>query len=173
MTILGSIILTGTSLAPVLFIYAVVAFLEGELAPAVALVFVGVVLVGLGVAVLTYVKGHLERMSLTISGAKVADRESVGLLVLYLLPLLRTSFVDLELIVLVPAIAIFLALALTGHNYHFNPLLIGMGWKFYKVSTPEGITYLLITRKSLISTVDKITIRRLTAHTLIDAGGSN
>ena len=132
MTIIGSIVLTGASLAPVLFIYAVMAFLEGERTPAVGLFLVGVVLVGLGVSVLTYVKKHLERMSLTISGAEVADRESVGLLVLYLLPLLRSSFVDLELIVLVPGIAIFLALALTGHNYHFNPLLIGMGWKFYK-----------------------------------------
>ena len=84
------------------------------------------------------------------------------------LPLLRTSFSDLEPIILIAAFAVFLALAITGYNYHFNPLLRFLGWNFYKVGTPEGVTYVLITRKALISAVGNMTVGQLTAYTLVD-----
>lgn len=125
-------------------------------------------LVSLGLALLVFVKKHLEKLSFSFSSVEVADRESLGLLVVYLVPLLRTSFSDLEYLVLVPAVAIFLALALTGHNYHFNPLLRLFRWNFYKVSTSEGVTYILITRKTLRSAVGTITVGQLTGYTLID-----
>ena len=107
-------------------------------------------------------------MPFSFSSVEVADKESLGLLVIYLVPLLRTSFSDLEYLVLVPAVAIFLALALTGHNYHFNPLLKLFGWNFYKVGTPEGVTYVLITRKTLRRGVGNFTVSQLTDYTLID-----
>ena len=168
MSLFASIVLTGTSIAPVLFVYAVVGFWEGEFIPSAALVLTGLVLVGLGLALLGFVKKHLERMAVSFSSVEVADRESLGLLVVYLVPLLRTSFSDLEYLVLVPAVAIFLALALTGYNYHFNPLLRLFRWNFYKVGTPEGVTYILITRKTLRNAVGKITVGQLTSYTLID-----
>ena len=168
MTIPGNLILTSTSLAPVLLIYAVVGLFERECVLAVTLGSIGVFLTGLGIILLTHVKRHLGRMSLAFSSVEVADKESVGILVLYLLPLLRTSIADFEFIMLIPAVAIFLALALTGYNYHFNPLLNMFGWTFYKVGTPEGVTYLLITRKSLTNVVNEITVGQLSGHTVID-----
>ena len=168
MSLFASVVLTGTSIAPVLFVYAVVAYLEGKWLASVILILVGLLLVGLGLSLLLFVKKHLERMSIKFSSVEVADRESVGLLVVYLVPLLETSFSDLEYVVLVPAIAIFLALALTGHHYHFNPLLRLLRWNFYKVGTDEGIAYILITRKTLKSAGGKITAGQLTDYTLID-----
>ncbi len=125
MSLLSNLIMTGTALAPVLFVYAVVALLEGEFVAAAAVAGVGFLLVGVGISLLSFVKSHLEEFKLRINSVEVADRESVGLLVLYLVPLLRTSFSELEYseVVLVPAVAIFLALAFTGYNFHFNPLL--------------------------------------------------
>ena len=168
MNVLGNLVLTGTSISPVLFVYGIVAAFEGEYLPAGVIALVGVVLLGLGVVLLVYVKGHLERLDLSLSTVEVADRESVGLLVLYLLPLLRTSFSELEFLVLIPAVAIFLALGLTGYSYHFNPMLNLFKWHFYKVGTPEGVTYLLITRKHLRSAIDTIKVGQLTAYTVID-----
>ena len=123
MSLLSNLIMTGTALAPVLFVYAVVALLEGEFVAVAAVAGVGFLLVGVGISLLSFVKSHLEEFKLRINSVEVADRESVGLLVLYLVPLLRTSFSELEYVVLVPAVAIFLALAFTGYNFHFNPLL--------------------------------------------------
>ena len=132
------------------------------------LVIIGTLVVVLCLSVLAYAKRHLEQLPLVYRTVEVADRETVGILVLYLLPLLKTSFVELELLVLVPAGVIFLALALTGYNFHFNPLLIILGWKFYKVGTPEGVTYILITRKTLRGPANRLIVGQLTGYTLVD-----
>lgn len=168
MSLFASMVLTGTSIAPVLLVYAVVGFFEGQCLPSAALALVGLFLVGLGLGLLAFVTKHLEGLKFSFSRVEVADRESLGLLVVYLVPLLRTSFSDLEYLVLVPAIGIFLALALTGHNYHFNPLLRMFRWNFYKVGTSEGVTYVLITRKTLRNAVGSFTVGQLTGYTLID-----
>lgn len=168
MNLLANFVLTGASLAPVLFVYGVIALFEREFTPAGILIALGLLLFGSGLILLTRVKVRLEKFDFSFDKIEVADRESVGLLVVYLLPLLRTSFSELELIVLVPAVAIFLALALTGYNYHFNPLLRLLGWHFYKAGTHEGVTYILITKRVLRSSVGKITVGQLTGYTMID-----
>ena len=132
------------------------------------LVIIGTLVVVLCLSVLAYAKRHLEQLPLVYRTVEVADRETVGILVLYLLPLLKTSFVELELLVLVPAGVIFLALALTRYNFHFNPLLIILGWKFYKVGTPEGVTYILITRKTLRGPANRLIVGQLTGYTLVE-----
>ena len=168
MNIVGNLVLTGTSIAPVILVYSLLALIEGERVPAVILTLVWLVLFGLGIFLLLYVRKSLEKMDLACSSIEAVDRESVGLLVLYLLPLLRTSFSDLELQILIPAGAIFLALGLTGYSFHFNPLLNLLRWHFYKVGTAEGVTYVLITRKHLRSATETIKVGQLTAYTVID-----
>ena len=168
MSLLSNLILTGTALSPVLFVYAVVALLEKEYMPAAIFTAVGILMVVFGIFLLKFIKGWLEKFSLSLNSVEVADRESVGLLVVYLVPLLKTSFSELEYIVLVPAVAIFLALAFTGYHFHFNPLLRMCGWNFYKVGTPEGISLVLITRRNLRSASGNIVVGELTSYTVID-----
>lgn len=171
MSLLSNLILTGTALAPVLFVYAVVAAIEREYAPALIVAGVGFLMVSLGIFLLGFIKGNLEKITLRIERIEVADRESIGLLVVYLVPLLKTSFSELEYIVLVPAVGIFLALAFTGYSFHFNPLLKMCGWNFYKVGTPEGVTYVLITRSNLKDASGNIVVGELTSYTVIDLEG--
>jgi hypothetical protein len=45
-----------------------------------------------------------------------------------------------------------------------------MGWHFYKVGTPEGVTYVLITRKQLRSATGTIEVGQLTEYIVIDVG---
>ena len=168
MTPVGNLILTSVALAPVAFVYALVAALEGECWWAVGIGAAGLVMVGLALGLLRSFKNHLEPVPLKFSSAEVADRETIGLLVFYLLPLLKTSFVNMEWVIIVPMVAIFLALALTGYNFHFNPILALFGWKFYKVGTPEGITYLLITKRRLQRVADTLNVGRLTNYTLVE-----
>ncbi len=158
-------------MAPVILVYGLLAVFEKEWLWGAVLIAAGFAAIGLYFALLAYAKKNFEGLPFMFSGVEVADRESIGILLLYLLPLLRTSFADLELLIVVPASAIFLALALTGHNYHFNPLLSLLGWNFFKVSTPEGVGYLLITRKSIRSLPgDGLTLVQLTEYTVVDLG---
>ena len=89
-------------------------------------------------------------------------------MVLYLVPLLRLQFSDLTWHVLIPSIGIFLALVITDSNYHFNPLLNALKWHFYKVDTAEGVTYILITKKTLTTASQTFRIGQLTTYTAID-----
>ena len=164
----GNLILTGAALAPVLLVYAIVAFIEREFIPGAVFAFVGLLLVCLGLLLLKSVKRHIPRASINITSVEVAERENLGMLTLYLLPLLRTSFSDLDYVVLIPAMAIFLALAFTGYSFHFNPLLRVFGWNFYRVGTPESVAYILITRQTIRSTPRSIEAGVLTSHTIID-----
>ena len=168
MNVLGNLIMTGTSITPVLWVYAALALVECEFFWAAVLGSVGLFLFLLGIALLRHLKKGLVELNVSFSSVEVADRESIGLLVLYVIPLLRTSFSDLSYLILVPAGAIFLALAFTGSSYHFNPLLNLLGWHFYKVSTPGGITYVLITRKDMRGATSQIKVGRLTSYTVID-----
>ncbi|RWT04598.1 hypothetical protein [Aeromonas caviae] len=54
--------------------------------------------------------------------------------------------------------------------YHFNPLLGLMGWHFYKVSTPEGVTYVLVTKKELRRAQEGLTVVQLTEYIVLDIG---
>ena len=117
-----------------------------------------------------YFRRHLEKIPTTLASVEVADRETIGILVLYLLPLLKTSFTELQPLTVVPALVIFLALAIVGYNFHFNPLLVLLGWKFYKVTTAGGVGYLMITRREFRRVDSEVTVGRLTSYTLVDMG---
>ena len=170
MSALGNMILTGTSLAPVLFVYALLAFADSKWREGALLAVIGLGMFVSSCAFLKHVQKHLERLTVSFLTAEVADRETVGVMVLYMLPLLRTSFSGLELVILIPAVAIFLALSITGYSYHFNPLLALMGWKFYKVTTSGGVGYLLVTQKDLKNVTSEFSVGQLTSHTVIDVG---
>ena len=121
MNLVTSIVLTGASIAPVLFVYAVVGFFEGERLPSALLAVAGFILVILGLGLLVCIKKRLERMQFSFSSVEVADRESIGLLVVYLVPLLRTSFSDLEYLVLVPCSCHLFGLGYNWSQLPFQP----------------------------------------------------
>ena len=168
MNIFGSMILTGASIGPVLIVYGIVGLFECAFVEGIAVLLTGLFFVAIGFFLITYLKKGLEKIRTSFSSVEAADRESIVLLVLYILPLLRTSFQDLTLLILVPAVAIFLALSLTGNNYHFNPLFNLFGWHFYKVRTPGGITYALITRRDMRGRTEEFEVGRLAPFTVID-----
>lgn len=97
MSLFSNLIMTGTALAPVLFVYAVVALIEGELIAAAGVAGAGFLLVAVGILLLKFVKSRLESITLRISSVEVADRESVGLIVLYLVPYSGLLFLSLNM----------------------------------------------------------------------------
>ena len=46
-----------------------------------------------------------------------------------------------------------------------------MKWHFYKVGTPKGVTYVLITKKELRHASQLLTVAQLTEYIVIDLGG--
>ncbi len=167
----AKLLLTCTAIAPVGLVYAWVAFLEGKVAWAAALVGVSACLLLLWKWLLFYAARNLEQTNFKISSIEAADRENTAFLVLYLAPLFTGPFSSLNWHMIVPALVVFGLVVATGYSYHFNPLLGILGWHFYRVTTPEGVTYVLITRKQLRSAAESLTVVQLTEYVIIDAPG--
>lgn len=167
----AKLMLTSTAIAPVLLTYAWVAFQSGKSCVVLILAASCVALVFVCWLLLRYAKNNLERMSFKPVSVEAADRENMGFLLLYLLPLFTAQFDTLNWNVWIPAILIFAAVVATGYSYHFNPLLGLMGWHFYKVGTAEGVTYVLITKKQLRNATDTVEIGQLTEYIVLDLGG--
>lgn len=164
-------LLTSTAIAPVLLTYAWVALQAGENRTAIILLAGCILLTCVCIGMLQYAKAHLERTKFAATSIEAADRENMGFLLLYLLPLFTAQFTSLNWQVWVPAVVIFGAVVGTGYSYHFNPLLGVMGWHFYKVGTKEGVTYVLITRKQLRNITETIEVGQLTEYIVLDVGG--
>lgn len=168
---LARLMLTSTAIAPVLLTYAWVAISSGNSWVGTWLIAVCIGLVFTCWLLLRYARRNLERMSFKPVSIEAADRENMGFLLLYLLPLFTAQFESLNWNVWIPAILIFAAVVATGYSYHFNPLLGLMGWHFYKVGTVEGVTYVLITQKQLRNATETVEIGQLTEYIVLDLGG--
>ena len=165
------LLLTSTAVAPVLLTYAWVAEQSGFRQQAIILLAICLILTVLCIWMLRFAKNNLERSTFTSSTIEAADRENMGFLLLYLLPLFTSQYATLNWGIWIPTLAVFALVTATGYSYHFNPLLGLLGWHFYKVGTPEGVTYVLITKKQLRNAANAITVGQLTEYIVIDLEG--
>jgi hypothetical protein len=168
---LARILLTSTSIAPVGFTYAWVAFSQGEHATAFWILAGCITLLIVCVNLIKYAQKTLEVTPFTVSTIEAADRENTAFLLLYLLPLFTDQFRTLNWVLWIPTLIIFAVMTATGYNYHFNPLIGLLGWHFYKVESSDGVTYVLITRKQLRSAKSVLKVGQLTEYILLDTGG--
>ena len=167
---IAKIFLVLTSVAPAVLTYAVAAAFMGEFTIAAKLLAIVIILVVLCVKMLKHVRHNLEEIDLKVTSAEVADQESIGFLLVYLIPLLRPQFEFAEVnlwmcFIFLLVFALFLSVS---YSYHFNPLLGFMKWHFYRVKTQEGISYVLITKKRLRNVMEPIKIGQLTEYILIE-----
>lgn len=157
-----------SAIAPIGLVYAWVALREGEALLALLLTFGCLFLVTACILLLKQARKSLERFPFKPSSVEAADRENIAFMLLYLSPLFTAQFGQWNMNIMVPTLIVFALLTATGYNYHFNPLLGLVGWHFYKVSSIEGVTYVLITKKHLRNTAQIEQVGQLTEYILID-----
>ena len=169
--VLARLLLTGTALAPVGFTYAWVAYVQGDPHTAKIIVAVSVALVVMCAVLLARAAKNLPTSDFRASSIEAADHENTAFLLLYVMPLFTSRFATLDWQFWIPTIIIFGVITATGYNYHFNPLLGLMRWHFYKVQSPEGVTFVLITKKHLRTAATDLRVGQLTEYILLDLGG--
>lgn len=148
---LARIALTATAIAPVGFTYAFVAAFNEAWATMLWLLASSIILVMVCLWVLRTTRSRRAPAAEThkITTVEPADRENMAIMLLYLLPLFTADFDKLNWVMWVPTIAIFAFIAVTSHSYFFNPLLGAFGWHFYRVGTPQNVTNILITKRTI------------------------
>lgn len=162
------LILTLTAMAPVGFILAWIEFKQG-ISLFLPLVFLGVsVSLVIMCSWMLYRAKTNEVINFKIDTIEAADRENLSFLLLYLIPLLTANLEKINWDIGIPLLLVFGITVLSGYSYHFNPLLNLLGWHFYKVLTPEGVTYVLLTKKELRKTSKKFKVVQLTEYIVLD-----
>lgn len=162
------LLLVLTALSPIALVYGWVTYSEGFYWASMGLISACIILTVLTLAALALSEKYLERFEFKFNSVEPVDQENVTFLLFYLSPLFVDKLGSLNFNVLVPALAIYALLTATSYSYHFNPLLALMGWHFFKVTSPEGVTYVLLTTKK-INNIDSISqVGQLTDYMLID-----
>jgi hypothetical protein len=169
---LARLLLTASSIAPVSFTYAWVALVQHQKTVAIWATVVGVVAVIACLGLLRYARRTIESFAFETNSIEPADTESLGFMLLYLLPLFTDKISDLHWELWIPILVVFSVIVATGYGYHFNPLLGIFQWHFYKITSRDGVTYVLITKKHIRTAAKQLRVGQLTEYMLLDLGSA-
>ncbi len=111
---------------------------------------------------------NLEKLPVKIKAVKTVDKEIVGFLLVYLLPLMNQGSSTISVSVLAFIAVIFFFIVYNSHAYHFNPMLGFFGYHFYEVSIEGDITYVLITRQNITDCKSITQVVQLTEYMIQD-----
>ncbi len=93
----------------------------------------------------------------------------VGFVLVYLLPLINRSALDIDGFVLVFVAIMFFIIVLTTNSYHFNPLIGFFGYHFYEVTVEGGITFVLMTKKNLTNCKAVRSVVQVSEYMILEA----
>lgn len=168
---LAKLLLVLTSLAPILFSFSFVSWLRGRpWLEVVTYLLVAACLTVIAVAIIRQSRRHLTKSTIQIESLKTVDKEIIGFLLAYLLPLVShplAPVIDWRVGAFV--LAIFFVVVWGTHSYNFNPLLGILGFHFFEVTTSAKVTYVLITRQDLYNTRNVTDVVQISEYMLLDA----
>ena len=163
-------LLAATALAPALFVYAVVSLTERNYFGAVALVSTGTALWYVCHFYLNRCVKHAPRERLKIGSVEAADNQALGLVLVYVLPLLTRDFSSFNFVAWAVIATFLIVVVAASYTYHFNPLLVISGWHFYKIDSEGNVKYILIS-KDLIRDTGYVSVGKLTEYVYVNKGG--
>lgn len=164
----GRYVFAATAVAPIALAYSWAAFLQNRYWVAAILFVTAPFLVLLCQIQIMSALRSFQRLTISPKAAEATDRESVALIVLYLIPLFTYRFTDLQWNVIVPCMVLLAAIFSTGYNFYFSPLLGLLGWHSYKIADQAGITYVIITKRELRSALKQFEVVQMTEYLLLD-----
>ena len=117
------------------------------------------------IALMMLAERKLSRETVSIKSIKPADKELIGFVLAYLLPLARgTPFEGPPLFVV---LLVFFVLVMTSNAYHTNPLLAILGWHFYEVVIEE-VSYIIVSPRNIHNVRSIKEVVSLTDYMLLD-----
>jgi hypothetical protein len=165
---IARLLLTASAVAPVGISYAWVSATQGAYTVMWAALAVSAIALAACVGIIRYAKNNLEVMNFRVAAVEPADSENLGFMILYTLPLFTDKIASLNWAAWIPIVVMFALVVGSGYGYHFNPLLSVLGWHFYKVTSDDGVTYVLVTRNQIRTASEPLQVGQLTEYILLD-----
>lgn len=152
------IIFSLTAVAPVFISLSYIFFKENNFISSFVSISICLLLGLISAWILEKSACSLEILSVKIKKAKNSDKETIGIYVAYVLPLLFKGQTNGDMGVWVLAVTLLIFVVWTTSALQINPLLSFFGFKFYEVETEDGMTYTLIARRRIndISTISSV-----------------
>lgn len=139
------IIMVLTSISPVFFTLWFKEFSkQWHLNDGLVWLVLSIVLIIIAYIILQISLKKLEKIPIQISSLATADKEVLAFIFAYLLPLIDIDYTMMAFVLVLFAFVVF-----TTHTYHFNPIFGLFGYHFYEVTTTNGISYVLMSKKQI------------------------
>ena len=158
-----------TAAAPILISVGYVdARKSGDYQLAIIALFTCVLLGALAIQIIRLASHKLEVLNVKFTKIKSANRDVIGFYIAYVLPLLfrGAGLADFGSLILGSSMLVYVIWA--TRSLQVNPVLGMLGYSFYEAETDGGITYLLITKRTINSVKNVTDVCQLTTHGLLD-----
>lgn len=167
-------LLAATSLAPMLFCYAILYALSEPIVSGL-LTLMAIALIVVCKGLLAKVQEHLPERPIHLDSVKIADQEMLSYIVFYLLPLVFGRFLEptaARLGVLALVFVLLVVALYRSNGYSFNPVM-GLVFKyhFYEVTTEKKFTYLVVSKRKIVNTKGPIHGKELSPYMYLEAEG--
>ena len=176
----GKSLLVATSLAPICGAFAVNRIGELNYAAFYDLAFWCWLVGAFGLLFLTYLffawcKHRLKHTEISTTKIKPTDKDVLAFLLAYLLPLLGKDVLAFEAkpVVSVYVFSLIFISVYHSNSFHFNPMLSFLGYHFYEIECADGMTAMLISKRTHLVHAQQITICRISDYLLLDVSDSS
>lgn len=163
------ILLALTAIAPLSVSLAYVFASQGNVLWSAGAVLCCIVLGGVALLIIRLAGNRLEQLPIVVQKAKSADKEVIGFFVAYALPLVFRGPAAPDLEGWLVAAAMLLFVLWSTHAIQVNPVLGVMGYHFYEVEAKGGVTYLMITRRTISNVMSVSTVVQLSEYGILDS----
>ena len=132
-----------------------------------------ILLISLCKALVAFARGSLPNFSpFHVTAVKPADSELLTFLLAYLLPLVNIAGTRIDWWVLGFVVLLVVGVVWATHAYYYNPVLALFRYHFYEVTSDGGVTYMVLSNRTLRSASDLVSVKQLSAYVLMDAATS-
>ena len=139
------IIMIITSVSPVFFTLWFKEFSkQWHLNDGLVWLMLSIVLIIIAYIILQLSLKKLEKIPIQISSLNTEYKSIFIFIFAYLLPLIDIDYKMIAFVLVLFAFVVF-----TTHIYHFNPIFGLFGYHFYEVTTTNGISYVLMSKKQI------------------------
>lgn len=133
----------------------------------ISIITVAILLMTISKLAIIYANKESERFNLKINSFENTSSNVLGIFAIFLTPIAFKQ-INIEPMPLCILGAIFLLLFVLVNPFLHNPIFSLFGFKIYKITTPDGGTYIFLSKKE-IKTNEKIyTVYKISEYVLIN-----
>jgi len=154
-----------------MLIWGIVDFIESELCfswRTGVLICLFIAFVLLPPIILRLCRSILGNETVSYQTAKILENGGEGFIGTYILPFLSNVITDQWYILMIGVMVVLTIVIWISNSFCFNPVLSFFGYRFFEVSNSKGVTFILLSSKTILDPNDVKQIYHVTDYLKLD-----